>query len=99
MERPLSSSSPKKPCAATTSLAAIRGVVGGLFAAGKSKPAARLRQEICLHATECGLICERLVKGYGKAQVHCVDPDTGKAVATLYEALENPEFTCPIGLF
>lgn len=68
-------------------------MIAALFACGKEKAGAWHRLQQCLHATDCGRVCERLVKAPGK-MVWCVDVKTGAKVE-LYEALERAEFQCP----
>ena len=74
-----------------------RKVIQGLFARGESKAAVFHRLAQCLHASDCGRVCERFVKGPGKV-AYCVDVQTG-AKTELYPALENEEFACPEGRF
>ena len=71
----------------------LRGLVERDAAAG-----ARHRLSHCTHATDCGRLCERLVKAPGKALVWCVDFETGDRTP-LYESLARPEFHCPRGRF
>jgi hypothetical protein len=44
---------------------ARRRLIDQLFAAGQAEAAAAHRLNVCLHATPCGRICERLVKAPG----------------------------------
>lgn len=76
----------------------VRTVIARLFAAGGDKAAFAHRLNVCLHASQCGRICSRLVKAPGVAGVHCVDVATGK-ITPLYETLDDPAFLCPEGLF
>ena len=71
----------------------LRGVIERDPAAG-----AKHRLAYCTHATDCGRLCERLVKAPGKALVWCVDIETGER-RPLYESLADTEFRCPLGLF
>lgn len=75
-----------------------RDIIQGLFDKGKKGAAFRHRLTQCLHASDCGRICRRLVKAYGIRIVACVDAHTGEETP-LYESLEDPEFECPEGLF
>lgn len=52
----------------------------------------------CCVASACGRLCPHLIKGPGVSQVKCLDPETGE-LAHLYEALADPEWRCPQGLF
>lgn len=74
-----------------------REVIAELFASGNVRAARRHRLNQCLFATDCGRLCEKLVKGPGKV-AYCVDVQTGAKV-DLYPALEDEEFTCPEGRF
>jgi len=56
------------------------------------------RLTLCCRATQCGRICRRLIKQPGKAGVWCVDLPAGQKV-NLYDALAQPEFQCPEGVF
>ncbi|KKN83517.1 hypothetical protein LCGC14_0297550 [marine sediment metagenome] len=56
------------------------------------------RYSKCTHASKCGRMCPNLIKDFGIEEVFCRDIATGKETP-LYEALENPDFECPIGLF
>ena len=72
-----------------------------LAAHGQEKAVAAMlahRLAQCTHASECGRLCARLVKGPGVSEIYCVDIETGEKTP-LYEALENPDFECPLGLF
>jgi len=53
----------------------------------------RLNQ--CCHASTCGRLCPHLIKGPGIEQIRCEH----RLEAMLYDLLEDPEFTCPEGLF
>lgn len=74
-----------------------REAIQSLFARN-AKAAFNHRLSICCHATDCGRLCPRLVKGPGIAIVKCVDVQTGQQ-ADLYEALAKAEFACPLDLF
>ena len=73
-------------------------VITKLFADGRTDLAAMHRLGQCVRATKCNRICERLVKGVGKADVRCVNPETNTMVM-LYEAIIRPNWHCPKGLF
>ena len=75
-----------------------RAMIAEIFSAGKVKQAVSHRLFQCTHATDCNRLCERLVKGPGKAAVWCVDVETGLKT-NLYPSLEYPEFRCPKSLF
>ena len=89
-----------KPQSTRKSIAALfeRGnVKGGNVKGGKLH---RLRN--CCSATDCGLLCTRLVKAPGRSPVICMDaPDSpGSAPhVNLYAALADPDFKCPEGRF
>ena len=70
------------------------------FAAGRRGERAAFRQRlaICCRGTECGRLCENLVKGPGKALVWCTDLETGAKVS-LYPSLADADFRCPRNLF
>ena len=68
-----------------------------MFENGNPDAGAKHRLAQCLHASACGRLCERLVKGPGKV-AYCVNIKAG-AKALLYEALERVEFHCPEGRF
>ena len=55
----------------------------------------------CCHATQCGRLCERMVKGPGKSQVQCWMnfPNTPAAMLDLYAKLHERDFFCPADLF
>ncbi|MDD4890331.1 MAG: hypothetical protein PHU85_10415 [Phycisphaerae bacterium] len=55
----------------------------------------------CCHATDCGRLCERLVKGPGKDSVQCWSnyPASPADMRHLYESLQERTFACPAGLF
>ena len=72
------------------------GPTGGHAGAGRDEFHRRLL--VCCRATECGRICQRLVKQPGKAGVWCVDILTN-AKNSLYEALSRSDFQCPEGHF
>ena len=74
-----------------------RDLIASLFSKGNVATAAKHRLSQCLHASDCGRVCERFVKAPGKI-VWCVDIKTGVKVE-LYEALEHASFHCPRGLF
>ena len=77
-------------------------VIGGLFAAGKAEAAFKHRLSQCCHASDCGRLCRRLIKGPGVSQVRCninYGDDGQPALADLYESLKDPAFKCPEGLF
>lgn len=78
--------------------AETRSLIQGLFARGAGSAAFKHRLSQCVHASDCGRVCERLVKWAGKAGVFCVDVKTGEKTL-LYPALERPEFHCPEGRF
>ncbi len=81
------------------SLAAMRDK---LIADGRSEYASEAFQKHrllqCLSASKCRRLCPRLVKAYGRPLVWCVDVKTGDKTP-LYDALEDPAFECPEGLF
>jgi hypothetical protein len=68
--------------------------LANLFKNKKEKQAFRHRLATCVRATNCGRLCDRLIKGLGKSEVYCT---TYKI--HLYSALEDPAFECPKGLF
>jgi hypothetical protein len=74
-----------------------RAVLTGLMAANP-QAGQRHRLAICCRGAQCGLLCERLVKGPGKAAVYCVDVVANTRIA-LYPALADPAFVCPEGRF
>ena len=76
---------------------AVRDVIAGLFRRGKGAAAARQRLAQCCHGSECGRLCENLVKAPG-VQAWCVNLATGEKV-DLYPALEREDFHCPEGRF
>lgn len=78
--------------------AETRGLIQALFARGAGLAAFKHRLAQCLHASDCGRICERLVKWPGKSLVCCVDSKTGEKTL-LYPALESKDFRCPEGRF
>ena len=54
----------------------------------------------CTHASECGRLCRFLVKLQSIEAVYCNGrTKTNKDAVMLYDALEDPEFECPLGLF
>lgn len=61
-------------------------------------PMFQWRLSLCCRASACGRLCTRLVKGPGKANVYCVDVRGGTR-RNLYEALADPAFVCPDGVF
>lgn len=64
----------------------------------ESLSASRMRKHRlmwCCTATECGRICERLVKGPGK-QAHCVDIESGRSI-DLYALIASQDSSCPMG--
>lgn len=80
------------------SLKRRRAVIAGIFERNGPEIALRQRLMLCATATECGRLCERLIKGPGKTQVTCVDPESGQQTS-LYECLIDPEFQCPLRRF
>ena len=78
-----------------TTKTSTRDSIAVLFERGNIKGAFAHRLTQCAHASECGRLCKRLVKGLGVSQIHCVNEEA----VNLYEALENPDFICPEGLF
>jgi len=51
------------------------------------------RLAVCCRGSECGRLCEHLVKAPGVAQVYCVGADGEKR--ELYPSLEARAFACP----
>ena len=76
---------------------ARKQTIAKLFAGGNAKAAAWHRLQQCLRASDCGHLCDRLVKGPGKL-AFCVEIHTGAKVE-LYPALERQEFGCPENRF
>lgn len=79
---------------------AILGIHTKLMANGREKYAvesmSKQRLAICLHASDCGRLCVRLVKALGIDEVYCVDPDKLTKVR-LYAETERPEAECLLG--
>ena len=75
-----------------------RWVIAELYEAGRIEHAARQRLTWCCRASDCGRICERLIKGPGKMLVSCADVNTGEQI-DLYAAIADPTFQCPAGLW
>ena len=89
----------KRPCPKRSLVRRdVGAAIARLFARGKPEAAFRHRLAQCLHASDCGRLCERLVKAPGKSSVWCVDVPTGERVE-LYPALEREDFHCPEGRF
>ena len=87
----------------TGARASTRDTIAKLFERGNDRGGQLHRLRICCSATDCGLLCKRLVKGPGRSQVICMDmpmsPGTGPGYANLYAALRDPAFECPEGRF
>lgn len=89
----------KRPCLEKpTAQRNARAVIEKLFARGKADAAFQHRLVQCYHASKCGRLCDRLLKGPGAAQVTCYDVETGEQTQ-LYSALEREDFRCPEGRF
>jgi len=90
----------RAPCGKklTSGKSRTREIITGLFARGQAQAAFTHRIGQCVHASDCGRLCERLVKAPGKALVWCVDPQTGERTE-LYPALEDAGFRCPQARF
>ena len=88
-------------CEKKTTRRSSRAVIASMFERGNPADALSHRLFQCTHATKCRCLCERLMKDAGKATVHCWSnyPDRPAKMVYLYEALENPAFECPLGLF
>jgi len=74
-----------------------REAIATLFVKGKAEAAFFHRYSICMRASPCGRACARLVKPPG-LRAFCVDLQANARV-DLYEALKDPDFRCPEGLF
>ena len=87
----------------TSAPQSARKAIAVLFKRGNVKGGKLHRLRICCSATDCGLLCERLIKAPGKARVVCMDlplsPGTGLGWTNLYAALADPAFKCPEGRF
>ncbi len=67
------------------------------FARGETAAPAAHRVAECCHASPCGRLCRRLIKGPG-LQAWCGDVRTGRRI-DLYAALADPGFACAEELF
>jgi len=80
-----------------------REVVAALFAAGSRHvgTAVQHRLAICCAASDCARICRWLTKGPAILDAYCMHPDRPAPAAgrNLYDALADPAFSCPAGLF
>jgi hypothetical protein len=75
-----------------------REAIEQLFCHGQNDAAFMERFFCCVRASECGRLCERLIKAPGSAEAHCVDLDARTKIL-LYQALADPRFVCPKGRF
>jgi len=90
----------KRTSSPTDTRALLLAMYDKLVSKGRDGKDALLKQRLaqCTHASECGRLCERLVKAPGKSQVFCVNIDSGEKIE-LYLALGRLEFECPEGRF
>ncbi len=82
----------------------LAAMYGNLIGSGRAEYAKeslfKQRLAQCVHASECGRLCRFLVKLQSIDAVYCHGATkTAEGAVKLYDALEDPEFECPLGLF
>lgn len=77
----------------------LRTMIADLFAKGHSKAAASHRLAQCPHASDCGKMCQWMVKQQGLLGLFCTHPDNPREDESLYVLVEDPSWPCPGGRF